>query len=178
MGRLRAAWKAFWKILRSSGDPGELLARLDAGLPELPAPAAEVAEAAPAEGAAAIPRDAVYTLTLLQREGRLIDFLMEEIEGYDDAQVGAAVRQIHAGCRQVLRETFDVGPVTETGEGESATVEAGFDASRIRVTGRVSGSPPWTGVVRHRGWQVRRVKFPQRDPKLDPRVIQPAEIEV
>ena len=32
---------------------------------------------------------AVHLLFLLQKEGRLIDFLQESIEGYDDAQVGS-----------------------------------------------------------------------------------------
>jgi len=174
MARLGAAIKAFWKILRGSEDPGELLARLSAALPS---PEVETGEEE-APKAAAISRDAVYTLALLQREGRLVDFLMEDIDAYDDAQIGVAVRQIHSGCRKVLLETFGIQPVENAAEGERATVEEGFDPTRIRVTGRVSGDPPWTGVVRHRGWRVEKVDFPERSEKLDPSVIQPAEIEV
>src|SRR5207253_6846543 len=35
---------------------------------------------------------AVQLLAILQREGRLLDFLQEDVDGYADAQIGAAVR--------------------------------------------------------------------------------------
>ena len=110
MGRFGTAWKAFWSILKSVERAEQWRAVLE-GQPE---PGVEEKKALPApkeEEESGIAPDAVYTLVLLQREGRLIDFLLEDIDQYQDAQVGAAVRQIHAGCRKVLDQNFGVTPV-------------------------------------------------------------------
>src|SRR4051812_38812869 len=37
----------------------------------------------------------ILLLTLMQREGRLIDFLMENVDGADNETLGAGVRSIH-----------------------------------------------------------------------------------
>src|SRR5476651_1826151 len=39
-------------------------------------------------------------LTLMQREGRLIDFLMENVDGADNETLGAGVRSIHQACKR------------------------------------------------------------------------------
>lgn len=172
MVRIILAIKAFWRVLRSE-DPGAAVAQIEsAGKTEGAVPAAQ------AEGGGELAADAVYTLALLQRGGRLVDFLLENIDSYSDAQVGAAVRQIHAGCRGVLDEHFAVGKVMDGDEGSDVTVPEGFDPSRLRLTGRVSGKAPFSGVLRHPGWCVGKTDFPQRSAQLDPSVIQPAEIEV
>ena len=121
---------------------------------------------------------AVYTLLLLQREGRLIDFLQEEIEGYGDADVGRAVRQIHSGCRKVLADQFGVAPVMKQPEGEGVTVPATFDPLELRLTGSVPDSGPYKGVLAHKGWRATVCKFAKRTGKVDPKVIYQAEIEV
>ena len=91
----------------------------------------------PSEG-----EDAVYTLALLQREGRLIDFLKEDISGFEDAQIGAAVRQVHEGCKKVLDKHFSVEAISTYNEGESVTVEKGFDPGSFELSGNVSGKLP------------------------------------
>jgi len=171
MGSFGTAWQAFWQILR---DPEKAEAWR-----ELAAPAPEqLAEPAPAEPPEDVHPDAVYALALLQREGRLVDFLLENIEPYDDSQIGAAVRQIHAGCRRVLDEHFDVTPIQGDGEGSRVEVAKGFDPSAIRLTGNVSGDPPFQGTVQHRGWRAAKVDLPKRNPGLDTSVICPAEVEI
>ena len=86
---------------------------------------------------------ALQILSIFQRKGRLIDFLQEDLSAYDDAQVGAAVRSIHNGCRDALAETLTLEPVIDDSEGNRVTVEPGFDAHAIRLSGNVSGNPPF-----------------------------------
>ena len=121
---------------------------------------------------------AVSLLALLQREGRLVDFLREDIAAYPDAQVGAAVRAIHASCRKVLDEHLALEPVRSEDEGARVLVERDFDASAIRLTGNVSGKPPFRGILRHRGWRTRRVELPADPLGQDPSIVAPAEVEI
>ncbi|TMA49215.1 MAG: DUF2760 domain-containing protein [Deltaproteobacteria bacterium] len=120
---------------------------------------------------------ALGLLGVLQHEGRLLDFLEEDLAGYSDEQIGAAARGIHEGCRSALRERIGLEPVVPQGEGESIVVESGFDPAAIRLIGNVSGTPPYHGVLRHPGWRARTATFPRR-PAADPRVIAPAEVEI
>ncbi|NOY80618.1 MAG: DUF2760 domain-containing protein [Kiritimatiellaeota bacterium] len=172
MRRFLFALRAFWRVLRAP-DPGAAFARF-----ELPAESARPAAEQEKGARRDLAEDAVYTLVLLQRGGRLVDFLFEDIAAFDDAQVGAAVRQIHAGCRRVLEDHFGILTVLEGGEGSIVTIPEGFDPSTVQLSGRISGSPPFSGVLRHRGWRVAKTDFPQRSARLDPSVIQPAEVEV
>jgi len=176
MSRLACAWKAFWAILRSPAAAAAWEAA------RRPAPAKGAEERTPAGGGAALapafPADAVFTLVLLQRGGRLVDFLQESLDGFSDAQVGAAARQVHDDCRRVLQQVFGVEPLRSEPEGTPVTLEAGFDPRQVRLTGRATSAPPYAGVVRHRGWRVTRVAFPQRHESLDPAVLCPAEVEV
>ena len=121
---------------------------------------------------------AVALLAVLQREGRLIDFIREDIGEYSDAQVGAAVRSIHASCRKVLDEHLALEPVRTEDEGARVLVESGFDASAVRLTGNVSGKPPFRGVLRHRGWRTRRIELPADPASQDPTIVAPAEVEI
>ena len=121
---------------------------------------------------------ALAVLAMLQREGRLIDFLQEEVAPFSDSDVGAAARIVHEGCRKVVRQYLTLDPVLKEDEGASVTVPAGFDAERIRLTGNVAGAGPFKGVVKHHGWVAREVKLPTLAESLDPRVISPAEVEL
>jgi hypothetical protein len=183
MARFGTAWKAFWSILKNQ-ELAESWAKMSTAdsAPAVaekasPAPVAPVTPSA-TPATPKIESGAVHALVVLQREGRLIDFLQENLEAYDDAQVGAAVREIHANCQRALGEHFGVQPVESVSEGESVTVESGFDPSRIRLTGNVSGEPPFTGTLRHKGWRVTKTDLPERSNKLDPTVIFPAEVEL
>jgi hypothetical protein len=120
----------------------------------------------------------LLVLSILQREGRLIDFLQQDVAGYEDAEVGAAARVVHAGCRKVLQQYVSFEPVSKLGEGEPMTVPPGFDAQRIRLTGNVTGQPPFKGTLKHHGWIATEVRLPAVVESLDPRVIAPAEVEL
>ena len=121
---------------------------------------------------------ALQFLAMLQREGRLIDFLQEDVAAFPDADVGAAARIVHEGCRKVLRQYLTLEPVLPQSEGDRVNVPAGFDAQRIRLTGNVAGQPPYTGALKHHGWMTKDVKFPSTSPAMDPRVLSPAEVEL
>jgi len=128
--------------------------------------------------AASVPHDqqALQLLSMLQREGRLIDFCEEEIAGVADAQLGAAARTVHDGCRKTLRSAFDLLPVRAEAEGEQVTLPAGFDPRAVRLTGNVVGNPPFTGVLRHHGWKAGAVRMPNASG--DPTLLAPAEVEL
>ncbi len=117
-------------------------------------------------------------LTLLQREGRLLDFLMEDIDGASDDQLGAGVREIHQKCRKVLTEHLDLEPVLAKKEGDPVDVAAGFDPSAVQLTGNVTGQPPFKGTLIHPGWRVKQIKLSKPGAGVDELVVQPAEVEL
>ncbi len=120
---------------------------------------------------------ALAVLALLQREGRLIDFLQEDVTAFSDGEIGAAARVVHAGARKVVQQYLTLAPVVKETEGDSITVPAGFNAEQIRLTGNVAGQPPYRGTVKHHGWLATSVRLPAV-PTLDPRVLAPAEVEL
>jgi hypothetical protein len=119
---------------------------------------------------------ALHLLSLLQREGRLIDFCEEEIAAFSDAQVGAAARTVHDGCRKALRDAFSFAPVRDEPESSQITLDGGFDPRAVRLTGNVAGNPPFTGVLRHHGWKVVESRMPAAP--ADSSVVAPAEVEL
>lgn len=121
---------------------------------------------------------ALQLLALFQREGRLLDFLMEDIAPFGDADVGAAARGVHEGCRKALAEYLPLEPVLAKGEGERVVVEPGFDPQHIRLTGNISGTPPFSGVLRHHGWRAVSVNLPVAAASHDSSVLAPAEVEL
>lgn len=167
--RLGLAFSAFWRTLSNR--------TFAAGVRELRRRGAAAPEAAPVLKEAS-PDAALQLLELLQREGRFIDFMQEDVAGYSDAQIGAAVRVVHEGCRKVLREYFEIAPVREGQEGSRVTLDADFDPSAVRLTGNVVGEPPFRGVLAHRGWRVVEVKLPKIAATHDVRVLAPAEVEL
>jgi hypothetical protein len=186
--RLWLAFLCFWRVLVSrpfaqavhplsqAYDAGTL----GAGAPALPKPEPVPAKVEPPP---ALPPErehasALVLLSMLQREGRLIDFLQENVASFPDADVGAAARIVHEGCRKVVQQYLALTPVLPEGEGARVTVPAGFDAQRIRLTGNVAGQPPFAGSLKHHGWVTTEVKFPTVSPALDPRVLAPAEVEL
>jgi hypothetical protein len=121
---------------------------------------------------------ALHLLAILQREGRFVDFLQEDVAGFADADVGAAARVVHDGCRKALKQYVTVEPLASQAEGAPITLEAGFDASRYRLTGNVVGNPPFKGQVKHRGWRATQVSFPPPPQGMDAHVVAPAEVEL
>ncbi len=134
----------------------------------------EKAKVAPA----AIDEKAVQILSILQKKGRLIDFLQEDISSYQDSQIGAAVRNIHKGCKEALAEHVALKPVLKEAEGATVAVEKGFDPSAIRLTGNVVGTPPFKGRLAHSGWKVVRTNLSPIPRDQDASIIEPAEVEL
>ncbi|MBV8521506.1 MAG: DUF2760 domain-containing protein [Acetobacteraceae bacterium] len=124
--------------------------------------------------------EVVSFLALLQDRGRLVDFLMDDITTYDDAQVGAAARVVHAGCKAVLQENFRIRPVRQESEGTIVQVAAGYPADEYRLLGSLKGQPPFSGVLVHRGWKTEAVKLPRvlGNPADRLPTIAPAEVEL
>ena len=121
---------------------------------------------------------AVQMLALLQRDGRLIDFLAENISGYPDAQLGAAVRAIHETCWQSLGKYVTLEPIVNSEEDQPATVESGFDPAAVKLIGNVVGEPPLRGLLRHKGWRVKEMNLPPLPQAAGRMVIAPAEVEL
>jgi hypothetical protein len=117
-------------------------------------------------------------LTLLQREGRLLDFLMEDIQAYPDAQIGAAVRDIHRQCHAAIKEHLDLQPVLPQPEGATVEITSGFDPAAIRLTGNVTGQPPFRGTLQHHGWRVKQIKLAPPPEGQDEFVLMPAEVDL
>lgn len=135
--------------------------------PSLPRPSAEVVAQA----------QVVQFLGRLQDRGRLVDFAMEDITPYSNEQIGAGARVIHQGCREVLKEFFDIQAIHGGPEGEELSLAADFDARAYRLVGKVPDQPPFNGVVLHRGWKTNRVALPRLTDTAR-EVIAPAEVEI
>ena len=174
--RLRLALRAFGRIL-SDGAFADGILRLERG--ELVGSAAPaVAEPARPLLRDTAPDSALQLLALLQREGRFVDFLEENVSAYSDAEIGGAARVVHEGCHKVIRDYLQIEPVRTEAEGARLTLAAGFDAAAVRLTGNVVGQPPFTGALMHRGWRVTEIKLPKLAEGHDVRVLAPAEVEL
>ncbi len=172
--RIWFAWICFFRVLFD----GEFAARafrardpndVEPEEPELPAP--KVDEAALAR------TGALQLLGLLQREGRLVDFIQQDIAGFDDADVAAAARVVHDGCRRAVGSHADIQPVRSEDEGAQVTLEK-VDADAIKLTGNVSGAAPYTGTLRHRGWRAAEFTLPRAMEGHDLGILAPAEVEL
>jgi hypothetical protein len=182
--RVSYAARCFFAVLSRGEVPADIAPEVVGGAaaaapgrePEPGRLPAERAEARPAEDS----NDrAVQLLALLQREGRLVDFFSEDIAPYQDAQVGAAVRELHAGCRKALAQYVTLEPVMDGEEDRPVTVEEGFDPAAVKLVGNVTGRPPLRGLLRHRGWRVTHISLPTLPPEGSGRkVVAPAEVEI
>ncbi|MGL4855150.1 MAG: DUF2760 domain-containing protein [Lentisphaeria bacterium] len=118
---------------------------------------------------------AIFTLNIMQREGRLVDFLMEDLESYTDAQVGVAARQIHRQSSLALRKYFDPGAVVVGVEGKEICLSAQVNLNSIKITGNSAVAGECRGILRHKGWRSEP-NLPIRVGNLDSNLIFPAEI--
>ena len=123
-------------------------------------------------------RKTLQMLGALQREGRFIDFLMEDLDGAQDADIGVAARVVHSGCRKVIQSYMTIEPVWPGEEGTRVTVDEGFNPQRIQLTGNVVGTPPFSGCLQHRGWHAETVNLPDLSDDSDPTILAPAEVEL
>jgi hypothetical protein len=144
--------------------------------------AAEAARPMPVPTGANYRADAeiVSFLAMLQARGRLVDFLMDDINTYDDARVGAAARVVHAGCKAALLEHFRISPVRAESEGSTVQVAAGYLPDEYRLVGKISCPAPFSGVLVHHGWKTDAVNLPRvlRGSTNRLPAIAPAEVEL
>jgi hypothetical protein len=121
---------------------------------------------------------ALALLALLQREGRFVDFVRDSVDGASDADIGAAAREVHRGCRKVLDQHLSIEPVMPGAEEAKVDVPKGFDPAEVRLIGEAKGEPPFRGTLRHHGWRVVDAKLPTLAEGVDRAVIAPAEVEL
>jgi hypothetical protein len=204
MSRLALAFACFFRVLFGRKLPAAALKLLPetttpASQPASPAPPKPAAKPAsdgqarpgkdapavkpeperPRASAAQHHRDgALALLALLQREGRLVDFLREPLDGFSDADIGAAARDVHRGCAKVLAQHLSLEPVMPGSEEARVEVPRGFDPAEIRLIGEARGEPPFRGTLRHHGWRVVDAKLPALAEGVDRMVIAPAEVEL
>ncbi len=183
MGRILLAFRSFFAILFKGRLPEEVAAAF--GFTR-----ADARRAAPTTAAAAAPAPgpsasdgALQMLAILQRDSRLVDFLMEDISAYSDDQVGAAVRTLHEQCRQCLGRYVRLEPVIDGVEGTFTRLDPALPAVRnpsaVKLIGNVpANGRPEGGLLRHKGWRAAKVELPQLVPAQDVAVIAPAEIEI
>ncbi len=181
--RISLAFSTFFRILF---DPAFASAVRPLAYPaSQPDSAGDAAKAPPSAepGAPALlkeagPEAALQLLGLLQQEGRLVDFLEEDVSGYSDAEIGAATRVVHEGCRKALQEYITIEAIRSEQEGARVTMEQGFDAGSVRLIGNLVGNPPFSGTVTHRGWRATAVRLPKLSATHDVSVLAPAEVEL
>jgi hypothetical protein len=176
MQRIVLAFKLFFKILFDDA----IFARAASLLQPTPVPAAPKPAPAPAAAPALSTRsDALTLLSVLQREARLIDFLKEEITAYDDAQIGAAVRDVHRDAAATLERLFALRPLMNEPEGTEIPLTLNPDTARLRLVGNLGGTPPARGRLQHAGWQATKQDLPQFTGQSSTAlIIAPAEVEI
>ena len=185
MNRIAIAFRCFFSVLFRGELPPSVLRALRlpprgaASKPAAPAKpaAASAAAASPAPAAARASDGALQILGIMQREGRLIDFLMEDIASYSDEQIGAAVRDIHAQSRDALARVVTLEPVIDGVEGTFAKAPS-KNPSVVRFVGKVPAKLPEGGTLRHKGWRAAKVNLPALPAAQDAAIIAPAEIEI
>ncbi|HUQ96002.1 MAG TPA: DUF2760 domain-containing protein [Bryobacteraceae bacterium] len=173
MSRISLAFRSFFGILFG----GELAADIAAAfgyvkpVKEKPAP--------PPPPLVKMSDGALQILGILQRDSRIIDFLMEDISGYSDDQVGAAVRSLHEQSKASLTRYVKLVPVIDAVEGTFTNSSAARGSGAVKFLGNVpTGPPPKGGTLRHRGWKAESVELPAIAAKQDVTIVAPAEIEI
>ena len=174
------ALKTFFRVLGDRNFADQVRA-LAAGPGRAVSAAVAPATSAPAASKHSGPvrSEALTLMAEFQREARLVDFLMEGIETYSDAQIGAAAREVHTSAAAVVRRIFDPTPLLSEPENASIEVPVGFEPLEFRLTGHVPEKPPFRATVRHHGWRVSKCDLPEwTGSDRAARVIYPAEVEV
>ena len=172
MGRISLAIRSFFSLLLRGSLPDDALTTLGLirrGSPK-PQPPASVPATRVSDGA-------LQLLSILQRDSRLVDFIMEDIAGYSDDQVGAAVRGLHDQARESLSRYVKLDPVIDGVEG-TFTKPSVSDPAAVKFIGNVPAGKPSGGLLRHKGWRAGKVDLPALNPKQDAAIIAPAEIEI
>lgn len=124
--------------------------------------------------------EVIAFLGRMQEKGRLVDFLMDDISGYPDQDVGQAARVVYEGCRAVLKEHFAIEPLHASAEGSRVTVPQGYRTAEFQLSGRLTGEAPFQGTLLHRGWKVTSARLPKVMTKEEGELptLAPAQVEV
>ncbi|MGM0418165.1 MAG: DUF2760 domain-containing protein [Thermodesulfobacteriota bacterium] len=123
-------------------------------------------------------RKFLHILSVLQEDGRFLDFLSEDLSDYDDQDIGAAVRSIHKGCNDGLKKYVELKPLLEEEEESLIEVPKNFNPDKYKLTGKVVGNPPFKGTIRHRGWRASNINMPELKKTDNAELLVPAEVEV
>ena len=81
-------------------------------------------------------------------------------------------------CQGALKEHLVLEPVLPKDEGAAVEVPPGFNPAQIRLTGNVTGQPPFKGTLRHHGWRVKEIKLAVPPEGQDEFILMPAEVEL
>ncbi|MFO0617020.1 MAG: DUF2760 domain-containing protein [Polyangiaceae bacterium] len=195
VSRLVFAYVAFFRILFDGAFAARASSVKDA-MPELPPSGLRAAEPEPIRKSLEPPQKKVKTidevavreagrrdgalwlLGHLQREGRFVDFLEQDVTSFKDQEVGEAARVVHAGCKKAIASVLEVKAVREEEEGSAVTLQGDYDKAANKLTGDVKGSAPYKGTLRHKGWRAIGAKLPTPTKGDEPTVLCPAEIEL
>lgn len=171
MSRISSAFSSFFAILFKGELPERVALEFGFVRPPKVEPPKPQPEIRVSDGA-------IQILSILQRDARLVDFLMEDIQGYSDDQVGAAVRSLHEQSRESLGRYITLTPVIDAVEGTRTRIEK-KDAQSVKLIGNVPASGSASqGILRHKGWRVDKVDLPKLQPSQAGKVLAPAEIEI
>jgi Domain of unknown function (DUF2760) len=169
LNRLVLAFRSFFALLFDGALPPEITSEL--GLIPKPAPVPPAPVVKTSDGA-------LQLLGILQRDGRLLDFLLEDIGAYSDEQVGAAVRDVQLQCRESLNRYAQFAPVLDAAEGSYVKTPAASKPEALKFIGNVPAGTPAGGLLRHRGWRAVKMELPALNPQQDSTLLAPAELEV
>jgi len=180
LSRFWLSWLTSFRILFDGRFAANVAMLRDGDAPsesKPPAPLPLEVREVPRQGRAPASADgALQLLALLQREGRFVDFVQQELASFGDAEIGAAARVVHEGCRRAIRQHARVVSVRNEAEGASLTLERATED--VKLVGNVAGSAPFRGVLRHRGWRVEELALPTVVGAHDPTLVAPAELEL
>jgi len=178
MGRLSLAFQMFFAALGGSisvESGRRLLQGGDTGTDRQTKPA----PAPPKEPPAPQRSDAITLLAALQREARFVDLVLEPLGQYSDEQVGAAARGVLSDCASSLQRIFDLKPLVDDDENAEVQTPDQFDVACYRLTGNVTGEPPFRGRLMHHGWVTSKCDLPTwSGGESASKVVAPAEIEI
>lgn len=191
VARLVLAFATFFRLIFDADLAGRVLRLSDTSrrtaAESTPQPAPEVVASVPSPATAENPKPdgpptpvegALALLALFQREGRLVDFLEQDVVSFSDAEVGAAARLVHDGCRKALHGHAKVAPVRAEPEESRVTIDEGYDPATVKLVGTVGPRPPYVGLLRHAGWRVQALDLPRAAASHDAEIVAPAEVEV
>lgn len=177
--RIGLAFRAFFKAMFDQQAAERMALALDEDptpalthqpKPEQPETAPKPKPAAPAQN------PAITLLATLQRDARLIDLIHEDLDQYQDAQVGAAARPCLKQCRQSLDRMLKIEKLFDAAENESVPVEADASPARVRWVGETTSTSGSAKLV-HPGWKATTADLPQWSGEAgDANVIAPAQV--